>query len=266
MGLALAVAGCAGEEVLLAAETRLADLVHPATAAWRRPTATLFDERRIVLTRHHRAPIVKRGAARVNPRGRMLLSVSVPPALRRAERLVLAPQRRIGDERWIPMEPWLVQRPDEGWPSKLPLELDLGLDRAGEAAWLVLEGIVPPGQPEQRVDVPAVRIPAGARLAFGIGIERAAWGQGPVRFAISLCRSGNCEERFAETLDPAEETDRGWHDRALDLGDLAGSDVSFRFDTQLLESGPDGFSLPVWSNPTVLVERARAIVDQLATG
>jgi arylsulfatase A-like enzyme len=257
LAIVCALAGCGSAPDWLAAETRLADLLHPARGAWNRPTATLDDERRVVLRRRQRARIVERGAARVNEQGRLLLAERLPGPLRAAERIVLAPQRRIGDERWEAMEPSVVHRPDGGWGPKLAVDLEVGRDRAGERAWLVLEGIAPPAETDQRIDVPALRVPERARLAFGIGIEPAAQGQGAVRFRLSACREEACEERFVETLDPRSQSGRGWQDRTVDLGDLAGSEIAFRFETRLVDPGPDAFSLPVWANPTVLVERER---------
>ncbi len=258
LAIAVALGACARAEPWLEPQHRLADLLHSRQPASKRPSAILSDDRRPVLRGQVQVPVVRRGAAVVKADGRLLLSERLPPELRRADRLVLAPQRRIGDEGWSHMPP-MMRRPEAGgWDRDLAIQLDLGRDRAGQVVRVVLEGIAPRPEIEQRIQTPSVRLPEGARLGFGFGVLRAAWGQGPVRFRLAACQSGRCEERFGETLDPREPGGQGWHDRVVDLGDLAGSDVVFRFETQLLEPADDAFSLPLWSNPTVYRETTRS--------
>jgi arylsulfatase A-like enzyme len=253
----LALLACGRDEAWLEPRQRLTDLLHPPRAAWKRPSAVLLDERRTVLRGHVRAPIVGRGAAQVRSDGHLALSERLPRALRGVDRLVLAPRLRVGEGVWAELPPATLHAPEGGWGPELPVDLDLGRERAGEVVHVVLEGIAPAAELHQRILTPPTRVPDAARLEFGIGVLPAARNQGPVRFSVAACEAGHCQERFAETLDPRREGGEGWHDRAIELIDLAGREVAFRFDTQLLESQDDAYSLPVWANPTVLVAAPR---------
>ena len=80
--LAVSLVACAREDPWLEPHQRLADLLQPPQRAWKRPTATLSDERRTLLRGQTRAPIVRRGAARVKSDGWLHLSKPLPAELR----------------------------------------------------------------------------------------------------------------------------------------------------------------------------------------
>jgi arylsulfatase A-like enzyme len=98
-----------------------------------------------------------------------------------------------------------------------------------------------------------VTLPEGAVLEFGFGIREEAWGQGAgrVRFEVALFDGEDAKRvLFTGTVDPAEVRDRRWFDRRVDLAEFAGRRVALAF-THTRESGEEGFSLPVWSDPIV---------------
>jgi arylsulfatase A-like enzyme len=254
---ALALPGCAAEEPWLEAPQRLADLLHPPRAAWRRPAAVLDDVRRTVLWAPTQAALVRRGAAVVRPDGGLRISERLPGPLRRADRLVLAPRVLFDGGEWTSL-PARVVRPAERLRGReLPVELELGRERAGQPVRLLLDALEPPPGPEQRIETPAIVVPPQARLDFAIGVLPAAWPQGPVRFELAVCEGERCQSRFEARLDPDEAEGRSWNERAVDLADLAGRSVRLRFDARLERPGPDAFSLPLWANPTVRVAAER---------
>lgn len=111
-----------------------------------------------------------------------------------------------------------------------------------------------------------VRVPAAARLDFGLAFEDPLQlpAPSPVRFSIALeSESGHRTTIFDETLDPpAIGTPPGpWQDRSLDLASHAGEAVRFVLRTESTRKArntdaPPDTTSPVWSDPVLYSAQA----------
>lgn len=119
----------------------------------------------------------------------------------------------------------------------------------------------PLSESKQHSDGP-FEVPKDATLEFGFGIEPVGWRPGapPVTFRVfATAKRGADESRllFESRLDPAhKETDRQWMDARIDLGELAGRNVVFTFESVIESEGPAA-TYPLWSNPRVYSTRRR---------
>lgn len=254
--LATALLLCAGgcgtgsSEPRLAPRHRFVDLLHPSQSSAYLPIATLLDERRYVLQQHPATSLVSGLQRVVTLDAHVSLRPKLPRALAGSSRLILSPRiRSRGGRELLPAFVARVQ--SAGGEAVVPVELDLPRSALGAAVALAIDAIVPPEATQGFLETPPVEIPAGSRLEFGIGILDAARDQGRVAFSVQACEGDACREVFGETLDPRAPEGRGWHDHAVALDAYAGRSPSFRFETRLLATGPEAFSLPVWSNPSV---------------
>lgn len=113
-----------------------------------------------------------------------------------------------------------------------------------------------PAEPKREWRSPELRLPAGARLRFGYGVEKEAWGEGwpAVAFRVRLePADADPQLVFDQVLDPARRpAERRWHDASVDLSALAGRSARLVFETEALASGSANTvpaSLAVFSVP-----------------
>jgi arylsulfatase A-like enzyme len=251
---------CGPADTLLAPRERLVDRVHATQPGRPAPTATILDERRLVLRAHPRGVVVRGARPIVTLDARVALRARLPSGLRGAERIVLAPRVRLRDG-WTPLPAHEVGIDANPTAPSVSIEVELPRASIGSTVTLVVDGIVPPAGPRTSTATAPIPIPPGSRLEFGIGILRPAWEQGPVLFSIEGCEGESCQALFGETLDPGAPEGRGWQDRAIGLDTLAGRTVSFRFETERMDGGEASFTLPAWSSPTLYTSRTRSPDD-----
>jgi arylsulfatase A-like enzyme len=111
-----------------------------------------------------------------------------------------------------------------------------------------------PDSPRTLYGVPPIDIAVGSRLRFALGVLAPARNQGPVRFRVDACLGDDCAPVFDETIDPAAAP--GWLDREVSLENVAGR-RALRFETEYRGERDDGFTLPVWGDPTLLTRDTR---------
>jgi len=133
----------------------------------------------------------------------------------------------------------------------LTYELLLPENYPDKTIGLHIQGTVVPKDTALYHRTAPVLVPQKAYLDFVVGIEEAAWGQGPVEFRIRSCAAAECETIFQEVVDPGIPDERSWQARQVEVGALAEREVSFSFESRLVSDKHDAFSLPVWGNPTL---------------
>ncbi len=106
----------------------------------------------------------------------------------------------------------------------------------------------------------AVAIPSNAELRVGLAVSEFAEqsGAGATEFLLEAEWDGGARELLRETLPPS--AGGAWHDRRINLADLAGRQVSFRFTTSA--GGNEGLphsstAFPLWGNPEILTPKPR---------
>jgi arylsulfatase A-like enzyme len=121
----------------------------------------------------------------------------------------------------------------------------------GRADWEVTaaEFAGAPGWRASRRTTPQ-RIPAGAVLEFSIGLSGRRLSGGPVGFSVAACDPQACSLLFEESLLESPSVVRVWHDRRIDLADLAGLDRALVFAVAHAGAREDT-DLPVWGAPTL---------------
>jgi arylsulfatase A-like enzyme len=216
----------------------------PVLRAW--PAPRIFDARDLPLA----------------PDGRLALRIPVPPALRGNTALVLEAFAQGNPRLDAYRRAFSGSVVVEGAGDAAAVALELRIDprrawRARGAAPTVAAFVVARAPPPATgaIDLPAVEIPAGAVLEVALGIQEAAWEQGPVAFRVLGCPTPeSCEPLLAETLDPRAPERGRWRERRIDLGTHGGRRLALRFETEALASA---WSLPLWANPTLLREAPR---------
>jgi len=154
-----------------------------------------------------------------------------------------------------------------GWHTLPPLHLEVSPDGPTPARFQAVES-EPPRPPRVAMEVyrvpegrrtsyrtPDLEIPPGSFLGFGLGILAPARDQGAVRFEVSVCRADDCTPVFGESLDPGSDG-AGWRDYRVSLASYGGR-RSLLFETEYVGAADGSFSLPVWSNPTILAPDPR---------
>ncbi len=252
------LAGCGDAPLLMEPRHRLVD-TDAADPRAPRPSATLRDERRLVLREVTTAPLLSTDVI-VTLRATFSVRQALPHALAGNRRLVLSPRVRLRTG-WQSL-PGTIQRVERGALGEfVKIDLDLPKMAVGSTVRVAVDGYVPLPESRSLFETPVVDISSASRLEFGMGVLDPARDQGPVAFSVQACVEANCEVVFRETLDPGATADAGWQDRAVALDAYAGTTRSFRFETTHLAVGRDTFSLPVWSNPTLYAPVERAPED-----
>jgi arylsulfatase A-like enzyme len=223
------------------------------------PKATILDETRYVLREYPPGLVMGASGISVPRGGHLSLRRKLPDSLKGGSRVAMLPgvrdQGASGSGIYLPLMVARVEKDARG--EFVQLELDLPKRMAGSKVDLFVMGAVLSEEAQNRYQTPELKILPRSRLEFGVGILEVARAQGPVAFSVQICEAGDCAQIFSETLDPAEPMGRGWQDRVVSLAEYAGKQVSFRFETALLRTDPEAFSLPVWSNATVYSPRRR---------
>lgn len=223
-------------------------------------SATIGNQTRYVLRAFPPLTLIAEREQDVPRNGRLFLEIPLPGLEVDAERIALRayvqrtpPERGRGHRpppRWHPLPP-IIGRIEGKGEQAVALALFDGRPVAGRRVRLRVHGTVVPRVVPVEETQP-LEVPAAATLALGFGVLEPAWSQGPVRFRVEACRDGDCEALLEESLDPRETDGRRWQDRTLSLASLSGRRVSFRFVARPDSQALGAFSLPVWSNPTVL--------------
>jgi arylsulfatase A-like enzyme len=188
----------------------------------------------------------------------LLASFPLPDEFANRTRVVLT-LSALRDESWTALTPPTLQEVatgPEGPVIEAPFSRRLLPTTPGQEpsdqVWLrgfarqVLEGTY------RRIDCEPTAIPAGAQLEVGFGVLDTARDQGPVEFTLSACRGETCARLLSETVDPAQPEAATWRDRRIPLDSLARQEVAFRFEAWHRTAASDAFTLPVWSDPTLL--------------
>lgn len=128
------------------------------------------------------------------------------------------------------------------------------IDRAAGRTWKVALGRSTrnalPCPPGRSWDL-TLRVPDQATLDVAYGIQHAV--NDPVDFQVIALEIGNAPRvLFEKTLQSGVRHAERWHEAVVDLGPLAGREVTLRLTTSggTTESSTPGF--PVWGNPEVI--------------
>lgn len=214
------------------------------------PVLSLADEVRYTLGRKVRAPLLFVLNWRTGSGDRLPLAFPVPSTFQPGDRVALQSDVSFeGIQEFLPPSVAEVRIVD-GQPS-IAFDLPVPARYANSTVGLHVDGTVLPGETALYDRTAPVTVPLKAYLQFAIGIEKAAWAQGPVEFRVRSCAGSECQTLFQEVLDPSIPDERSWQTRRADLAPLAGRQVSFSFESRLLSNKRAAFSLPVWANPTV---------------
>lgn len=214
------------------------------------PVTSLYDETRYTLDEQIRAPLFFALSHPIGPNHSLPLTLPVPRTVQPGDRIALEVTTTLHGVRR--RDPPFVAKVEvrDGRPA-VAVELLLPDVYANRTVGVDVRGTVIPKDPALYHRTAPVVVPTDSYLDFAIGIQPAAWGEGPVEFQVRSCTGGECTTVFEEVLDPTRPDQRGWQDRRVDLGILAQREVSFSFETRLVSTKVDAFSLPVWANPTV---------------
>ncbi len=217
-------------------------------------SATITDRTRYVLFTHPYQVLVYRRMLAAPPDRRLRLDVPLGSSFPGADRLVLLTRQRAArsDGPWSTLPPLLGRVRQLEGARQVDIELELPPGFVEPRVELIVAAYRPPDRLRTRYLTPEVEIPPGAALEFGMGVLDPAALQGPVRFSVSACDGPACAPVFGETLDPAADPAPAWEDRRVPLAALAGERRALLFETQHLAASPEAFSLPVWSDPTLL--------------
>jgi arylsulfatase A-like enzyme len=211
---------------------------------------SLEDEVRYTLGRKVSAPVFFSFSLPTDSEHSFSLSVPAPPIFQVGDRIAL--QIESTHDAVRKRHPTLLAEvePRHGKPG-IRLELPLPDGYANKTISLDVRGTAVPESTTLYHRTAPVIVPPDSYLDFSIGIEEAAWGEGPVEFQVRSCTRDECETLFQEIVDPSVSDERGWQARRLDLARLADRELFFSFESRLLSSRDDAFSFPVWANPTV---------------
>jgi len=250
--LGLAACGVEGDEKAIRPVQRLVDLLSPAGEP---PRATLRDETRSVLRGHAETELARGFKLRVSDDARLVFRAPLGGDFDGVERCVIAPAVRYGP-RWQSLPAALADVSTGADGRFVDVDLRLPPASAGVEATFSLPATALPASDASRIETPVIEIPPGATLDFGMGILAPAARQGPVEFSLQVCDGEVCEQIFAEILDSKPPKGLGWVDRSISLAEYAGVSRVFRFETVHRPTNSQGYSLPVWSNPTIFAPTA----------
>jgi len=172
-----------------------------------------------------------------------------------------------------------MYRDEEGWHDLPPRAVDVVLDesgrptvvleiaeRAGERLQLYARAHGPLPDPVERVVLPAVDVPPGARLELGFGVLRLAGDGARVEYEVEACTpppgaeepahdrgepadAGGCVQLVRAEADSGEQ--RGWIDLRLSLEEVAGRRISLRLTTRQPDEPASLRALPTWTEASV---------------
>lgn len=220
------------------------------------PTATLHDETRPTLVGHRARTLLSTHEVRVPADGLVVMYPHLPGPLKGAKQVLVQPQVYL-HQRWHTHSGTMVpvKRRLDGTEY---VEVAFILARVERKVDVSLKALIAPDERDPVHETPAVEIPRGSRLEFGIGLLATGPNQSAVDFSIEACVVRECTPVFERTLEREEPGGIGWDDHVLPLDAWAGREVSFRFHTHHHESDPHAFAFPVWSDPTLFAARPAA--------
>jgi arylsulfatase A-like enzyme len=260
-GFAAMACACAEDvrdDAVLVPVRRFADVPGAGALTVGLPVATILDDTRFALAAPREQILVWPKALPAREGARVVqLRPVLPRELEGAERLLVFAYARTGED-WTSRPPEVVAPVRSGKLGTVRVDVPLPAVAAGTRVMVNVTAL-----PLDLVDLAersteALEIPPRAWLEFAMGILVARWGYDPVEFSVEACEADRCERVFTEVFDPADG--EAWRDRRVSLAALAGSQRRFRFlARRLAEAAP--FSLPVWANPTLYVERPRVAGD-----
>ena len=245
--------GCRDGETYLQRERIFVDAEAVAAAGGELPVETIGAETRYVFRGHPSAHVLATFGTKISASEQFEKRIQLPEALG-------APARVVTDGRFMyrgrahPVPQKVRTLKPEGERLTLEVKVVFPPSSAGERVPILVRATVLPESDRSSYQTQAVPIPPGARLEFGYGVLELARDQGPVEFLLEVCSDGACEELFRSTLDPLEsppEGGSGWRDEVVSLSRWAGREASLRLSTTRLRDDAGGFSLPVWSTPTL---------------
>jgi choline-sulfatase len=113
---------------------------------------------------------------------------------------------------------------------------------------------------QQQVETSPLKIPEGAQLEVALAVSTSAPQRNapPTRFVVEALWGDQQRELLRESLDGSQGGI--WHERHIDLSELGGHDVRFRFTTTAAayaEQEHASAAFPVWGSPQILAPRAR---------
>jgi arylsulfatase A-like enzyme len=260
-GLAAIACACTEgvrEGAVLVPLRRFVDPVGAEALTTELPVATILDDTRFALAAPRERILVWPKPLPLHEGARVVkLRPVLPREIEAAERLLVFASARVGED-WTSRPPEVVAPVRRGKLSTVRVDLPLPAVPAGTRVLVNVTAL-----PLDLVDLAersteALEIPPGAWLEFAMGILIARWGYDPVEFSVEACEADRCARLFSEVFDPADG--EAWRDRRVSLAELAGTTRRFHFlARRLAEAAP--FSLPVWANPTLYVERPRVEGD-----
>jgi len=250
--LFVSLVSCGPRENFLSPLHRFPDPVDGGQAPVR---VTVADDTRPVLAGHSAWTVIGGQRFQVPADLRIPLVKELPEDAARLPRLVLEPRIGFGG-RWRSLRPVLALRGHRETMGVLETEIEVPPSLAGKEVQLVLVAHALDRGHSRRRETRPVEVPAGSILEFGTAILEPAYRQGPVRFRVSTCVGGECAPIHEAVMDPADPAAREWRDHAVPIPGPT-RELSFRFDTELLEPRTHAFSLAVWSAPTLYVSTAR---------
>jgi arylsulfatase A-like enzyme len=264
--LLLLFGGCRANDFLLRPAVRFADPAEQAALTsycgdqtevrahfeqGNEAVATIGDDVRLVLSVAKRRPLFFVESIAMPESRKLAFSVDVPPEMQDAGVLLVEPMYRRGVV-WSKLPGQIAEPTSSGGMSKVSIRFDVPSD-------------IPPGETiglhamtyirtcaEWRAHETSLRaVPERARLDFSIGMAQASRDGESAQFVIEACPDGDeCRVVFEESLHRDHAAYEGWADRSIDLRDLAGKQVRFRFRTR--GSADNALrTIPVWGDPTI---------------
>jgi len=214
------------------------------------PVATLLDETRYVLDRPPRQLLILSDEV-VPPDGRVTFPVShLAPGFEHAKRVALISFYRQGTTRTrLPTQFADIESTPTGAIAHVALDVPKTL--VGQTVRFNVEGVALQADADHTRRFDPIEVPRRAYLEFAIGVTQPDVHPGPLEFVLQGCVEERCSKLFQEVVDPMDPAKRGWLDRRVSLDALGGEKVSFVFEAAPHGAPSEGFSYPLWANPTL---------------
>ncbi len=215
-------------------------------------SASIGDETRYLLSEVRNSVVLVGPRFEVPADGELVVPRTTNRRLVGAERLVVSARATIDSRTWsdLPLAIAPVER--DGNREAFSVRLRFPDSMRGKPARLHGVAWVPHAGSRTRESSDLIEVPPNAVLEVGGGVLSPAREQGDVRFRVEACRGEECRELLSETV--RGDSSR-WSDWRIGLDRYAGQRITLAFETELLGSSPESYSLAVWSRPTVYARR-----------
>ncbi len=217
--------------------------------------AEIGDETRYVLSGLRHAVVLAGSSFDVPADGVTSIRRAVKRTLEGADRVVVAARATLDSRSWSDLPLAIAPVARQGKRESIDIALRFPETMWGKRVRLYGVAWVPHAEARTSEVSEPIAVPAGAVLEVGGGVLAPGRGQGDVRFVVKACRAEECSELMAQSV---EDTSARWSDWRVSLESFAGDEISLLFETELLGSARDAYSMAVWSRPTVYAERAAA--------